>query len=113
MPTGAIGTSTCFITKMYGVKRCSERQTGPSKALTHLGVLFTMILVCLRRTDMVYKVVARTGLVLFLGFLVAIPLPLLAQSDSPADNSDQVKSSDKKDKDKEKEKDKDKENSKK
>jgi predicted Zn-dependent protease len=56
---------------------------------------------------MVYKVVARTGFVLFLGFLVAIPLPLLAQSDTPADNSDQVKSSGK-DKDTDKDKDKDK-----
>src|SRR5689334_12530363 len=63
-----------------------------------------MILVCLRRTDMMYKVVARTGLMLFLAFLVAIPLPLLAQSDSPADNSDQVKSSNTKDKDKDKDK---------
>jgi predicted Zn-dependent protease len=57
---------------------------------------------------MMYKVVARTGLMLFLGFLVAIPLPLLAQSDSPSDNTDQVKSSSKKDKDKDKDQDKDK-----
>src|SRR4029077_1317503 len=66
------------------------------------------ILVCLRRTDMMYKGVARTGLMLFLAFLVAIPLPLLAQSDSPADNSDQVKSSSKNDKDKDKDQAKDK-----
>ena len=52
---------------------------------------------------MVYKVLARTGLMLFLGFLFAIPLPLLAQSDTPADNSDKVKSSGK-DTDKDKEK---------
>jgi len=57
---------------------------------------------------MMYKVVARTGLMLFLAFLVAIPLPLLAQSDSPADNSDQVKSSSKNDKDKDKDQAKDK-----
>jgi predicted Zn-dependent protease len=54
---------------------------------------------------MMYKVVARTGLMLFLGFLVAIPLPLLAQTDTQADNSDKAKSSSKdSDKDKGKEK---------
>ena len=66
---------------------------------------------------MMYKVVARTGLMLFLGFLVAIPLPLLAQvTDVPDDNSDQVKSSSKdksKDKDSDKDKDKSKKNKKK
>jgi predicted Zn-dependent protease len=63
---------------------------------------------------MVYKVVARTGFMLFLGFLVAIPLPLLAQSGTPADDSDQVKSSSKdKDTDKDKEKDKSKKSKKK
>src|SRR5438093_900949 len=64
-----------------------------------------MNLVCLRRTDMMYKVVARTGLMLFLGFLFAIPLPLSAQSDTQSDKADQAKVSSK-DKDKDKDKDK-------
>src|SRR5262249_40081620 len=91
-------------------KYCSERQNGPSKALTHLGVVFTMNLGCLRRTDMMYKV-ARTGLMLFLGFLLAIPLPLLAQSDTQSDKTDQAANSSK-DKGKDKAKDKGKENDK-
>src|ERR1041385_1827807 len=64
---------------------------------------------------MIYRI-ARTGLMLFLGFLIAIPLPLLAQPEGQTDTSDQskVSSSDKdKDKDKKNEKDKSKKNKKK
>src|SRR5215468_1085434 len=70
-----------------------------------------MNLVCLRRTDMMCKV-ARTGLILFLGCLFSIPLPLLAQTGTDSDKTDQVKSSSK-DKDKDKDKDKSKSKSKK
>ena len=55
---------------------------------------------------MMYNV-ARTGLMLFLGFLFAIPLPLSAQSDTQSDKADQAKVSSKdKDKDKDKSKNK-------
>jgi len=59
---------------------------------------------------MMYKV-ARTGLMLFLGFLVAIPLPLLAQTDPQSDSTEQAKSSSK-DKKKDKDQDNDKSKSK-
>jgi predicted Zn-dependent protease len=55
--------------------------------------------------------IARTGLMLFLGFLFAIPFPLLAQTDAQSDNTDQATSSSK-DKDKDKDKDKNKSKSK-
>src|SRR5690349_2306114 len=56
---------------------------------------------------MMYKV-ARTGLMLFLGFLFAIPFPLLAQDDTQSDKADQAKvSSTDRDKGKDKNKDKD------
>src|SRR5438552_6451473 len=61
---------------------------------------------------MMYKV-ARTGLMLFLGFLFAIPFPLLAQDDTQSDKTDQAKvSSTDKDKGKDKNKDQDKDKSK-
>src|SRR5437868_10540616 len=61
---------------------------------------------------MMYKV-ARTGLMLFLGFLFAIPFPLLAQDDTKSDKTDQAKvSSTDKDKGKDKNKDQDKDKSK-
>lgn len=57
---------------------------------------------------MIYRV-ARTGLMLFLGFLIAIPLPLWAQTEGQTDTSDPAKtSSSDKDNDKDKNKDKDK-----
>src|SRR6266566_392989 len=59
-----------------------------------------MNLVCLRRNHMTHKI-ARTGLMLFLAFVVAIPVPLFAQND----NSDQTNTSSKdQDKDKSKSK---------
>src|SRR5437667_10667058 len=59
-----------------------------------------MNLVCLRRNHMSHKI-ARTGLMLFLAFVVAIPVPLFAQND----NSDQTNTSSKdQDKDKSKSK---------
>src|SRR5947208_7202074 len=66
-----------------------------------------MNLVCLRRNHMSYKI-ARTGLMLFLAFVVAIPVPLFAQND----NSDQTNTSSK-DKDQDKDKSKSKQKSKK
>jgi len=56
---------------------------------------------------MMYKV-ARTGLLLFLGVFISVPLQLWAQTDSPADKKDQAQASstdkDTSDKDKPKEK---------
>jgi len=76
--------------------------SGPSKALTHFGVVFTIKLVCVRRNNMMQKV-ARIGLMVFLAFLVAIPsLPLLAQSDQTDASADAKSSSKDQDKDKEK-----------
>src|SRR5438094_4425459 len=66
-----------------------------------------MNLVCLRRNHMSHKI-ARTGLMLFLAFVVAIPVPLFAQND----NSDQTNTSSK-DKDQDKDKSKSKQKSKK
>src|SRR5947208_13078693 len=59
-----------------------------------------MNLVCLRRNHMTHKI-ARTGLMLFLAFVVAIPVPLFAQND----NSDQTQTkTSSKDQDKDKSK---------
>src|SRR5215831_2148925 len=74
-----------------------------------------MNLVCLRRNHMTYKV-ARTGLVLILALLIAVPFPLLAQdktssdtqTTSSASDASTTSSNDATSKDKKKDKDKDK-----
>src|SRR5262249_10865973 len=76
-----------------------------------------MNLVCLRRTHMTHKV-ARTGLMLFLTLLIAVPFSLLAQTQtddsqqSASSTAKDAKGKDKKDKNKDKDKDKDKDSDK-
>src|SRR5262249_23078072 len=102
---------TCFNNK--DVKRCYLIAFEASKPLTHFWSVFTMNLVCPRRNHMTHKV-ARMGLMFVFALLIAVPFPLLAQtqsddnqstsdknskSDAKSDSKSDSKSKDKKDKD--------------